>query len=121
MLIACRRGWLLVRLVLAEHNQRTHHPAGITEEVRIFFLALRKKLFQQWRADAAACLQYWSVWSDVSSAAYSMPEMMKAIPGARQFAGLIPEPQADALVNMSEHISIWISPCHSDRHRRCGW
>ena len=75
---------------------------------RLFWVTIRKEILQQWRTRriliVAAVFGVFGMTSPLM--AYFMPQMMQAIPGAEQFASLIPEPTInDALVQYVKNIS----------------
>jgi ABC-2 type transport system permease protein len=85
-----------------------HSPTPIAEELRIFGVALAKEILQVWRTRrvliVAAVFGLFGLVSPLL--AYFMPEMFKVIPGAEQFADLIPPPsQADAVIQYIKNIS----------------
>jgi ABC-2 type transport system permease protein len=102
-------GWIWMALFLRRQPlPTTHHPTPIAEELRVFGVALRKEFLQVWRTRrviiVAAVFGLFGLASPLM--AYFMPQMMKAIPGAEQFASLIPTPsQADALIQYVKNIS----------------
>ena len=103
--------WMVVFLRRQAYQRRqetpqVHHPARL--DGRIFGVALGKELLQAWRTRrvliVAAVFGLFGLTSPLM--AYFMPEMMKAIPGAEQFASLIPTPvQADAMIQFVKNIS----------------
>jgi ABC-2 type transport system permease protein len=73
-----------------------------------FFTSLRKEMIEQWRTSrllaAGAVLVFFGITSPL--AAKFLPEMMRFIPGAEQFAGLIPPPTIlDAVGQYVKNIS----------------
>lgn len=101
--------WVWMAFYLRRNAQpEPHRPARLSEELRIFGVALRKELLQAWRTRrvliVAAVFGLFGLTSPLM--AYFMPEMMKAIPGAEQFASLIPTPtQADAILQFVKNIT----------------
>lgn len=63
-------------------------------EMTIFLAALRKELLQQWRTRRVLVVMTVFILFGLTSplVARFMPEIFKSIPGAEQFAGLIPAP-----------------------------
>lgn len=77
-------------------------------ELGAFFAAVRKELVQQWRTYRILVIAAVFILFGLTSplAARFMPEMIKSIPGAEQFAGLIPTPTtADAMAQYVKNIS----------------
>ena len=77
-------------------------------EVAVFQTALRKELLQQWRTHrvliVAAVFGLFGLGSPLL--AYFTPQMLKAIPGAEQFASLVPTPTAaDAMVQYVKNLT----------------
>ena len=106
--LAILPGWVWMALFLRRQPRPAHQPAPASEELRVFGAALGKELLHAWRTRRviiiAAVFGLFGLTSPLM--AYFMPEMMKAIPGAEQFASLIPTPsQADALVQFVKNIS----------------
>jgi ABC-2 type transport system permease protein len=84
------------------------HTAPLSTEWSVFMIALRKELVQMWRTKrilvVAAVFGLFGMASPAM--AYFMPQMFKAIPGAEQFANLIPKPTVvDALTQYSKNIT----------------
>ena len=82
--------------------------APISTEWDIFMVALRKELLQMWRTKrvlvVGAVFGLFGMASPVM--AYFMPQLFKTIPGAEQFASLIPTPTVvDALMQYSKNIT----------------
>lgn len=81
---------------------------GFGWELAAFAAALRKELLQQWRTHrvlvVGAVFALFGLTSPLL--AYFTPQMVKALPGAEQFASLIPTPTtADALAQYIKNIS----------------
>ncbi len=86
----------------------TRQAPSLSIEWAVFAIALRKELVQMWRTKRllviAGVFGLFGMASPVM--AYFMPQMFKAIPGAEQFAGLIPQPTVvDALAQYSKNIT----------------
>lgn len=98
----------LVRTFPSKGSIPVRHAAPASAEWAVFGIALRKELVQMWRTKrllaVAAVFGLFGMASPVM--AYFMPQMFKAIPGAEQFAGLIPQPTVvDALTQFSKNIT----------------
>jgi len=81
---------------------------SLAREWKVFWVALRKELLQQWRTRRVlVVLAVFGLFGMTSPLmAYYMPQMFRLIPGAEQFAGLIPKPTiADALGQYIKNIS----------------
>ncbi|MBN2005728.1 MAG: YhfC family intramembrane metalloprotease [Anaerolineae bacterium] len=68
--------------------------ASLRIEWRSFIAATRKELLQQWRTRRLIIVAAVFAFVGMSSPLFAkfMPEIFRSIPGAEQFAGLIPEP-----------------------------
>ncbi len=68
--------------------------APLRVEWRSFIAATRKELLQQWRTKRVIVVAAVFAFVGMSSPLFAkfMPEIFRSIPGAEQFAGLIPEP-----------------------------
>jgi ABC-2 type transport system permease protein len=98
----------LVWLFLSNKPAQVKHTASLSVEWSVFVIALRKELLQMWRTKrvlvVAAIFGLFGMASPVM--AYFMPQMFKAIPGAEQFANLIPKPGVvDALTQYTKNIT----------------
>jgi len=98
----------LVRIFPRKDPTQVRHTAPMSAEWAVFGIALRKELLQMWRTKrllvVAAVFGLFGMASPVM--AYFLPQMFKAIPGAEQFAGLIPQPTVvDALTQFSKNIT----------------
>jgi ABC-2 type transport system permease protein len=81
---------------------------SLAREWGAFVAALRKELLQQWRTRRVlVVLAVFGLFGMASPLlAYFMPQLFTVIPGAEQFAGLIPEPTiADALGQYIKNIT----------------
>ncbi len=108
--LACVPGWIWALWMLRGEGlfRLSPHAAPVQKELKILWLAFRKEILQQWRTRRLlAIVAAFGVFGMTSPLlAYFMPEMFKAIPGAEQFAGMIPTPtQADALGQYVKNIS----------------
>ena len=74
--------------------------ASVSVEWRCFMAAVRKELLQQWRTKRVIVVAAVFAFVGMSSPliARFMPEMFRFIPGAEQFASLIPEPSVADVV-----------------------
>jgi ABC-2 type transport system permease protein len=84
------------------------HTAPLSKEWSVFMIALRKELVQMWRTKRVLVVAaVFGLFGMASPAmAYFMPQMFKAIPGAEQFANLIPKPTVvDALTQYIKNIT----------------
>jgi ABC-2 type transport system permease protein len=98
----------LVRIFPRRDPAKIRHTVPLATEWAVFRIALGKELFQMWRTKrvlvVAAVFGLFGMASPVM--AYFMPQMFKAIPGAEQFAGLIPTPTTvDALTQYTKNIT----------------
>ncbi len=87
---------------------RATAPQPLGSNLRLFWVTLQKEFLQQWRTRRvliiAAVFGLFGMFSPLL--AYFMPQMMKSIPGAEQFASLIPDPTVnDALIQYVKNIS----------------
>lgn len=102
-------GWVWAILTVRKAGLPPAAPAQpLRSELRLFWVTVRKELLQQWRTRRvliiAAVFGVFGMASPLM--AYFMPQMMRAIPGAEQFASLIPDPTInDALVQYVKNIS----------------
>jgi ABC-2 type transport system permease protein len=99
--------WLVWTFPRKDPAEARHAPS-LSSEWAVFAIALRKELIQMWRTKRVLVVAaVFGLFGMASPAmAYFMPQMFKAIPGAEQFAGLIPQPTVvDALVQYSKNIT----------------
>ena len=108
--VVCLPGWIWALWLLRKQSplvQRIQR-ASVLQELRTFRRAIQKEFLQQWRTKRLlAILAVFGVFGMTSPLmAYFMPEMFKFIPGAEQFADLIPPPtQADALIQYMKSLT----------------
>jgi ABC-2 type transport system permease protein len=99
--------WLLL-LWRKEHAPQPVYTQSTTAELGIFFAALRKELVQQWRTRRFLVVMAVFILFGLTSPllAKFTPEIIKSMPGAEKFAGLIPTPtSADALAQYIKNIT----------------
>ena len=102
-------GWIWLAILYRERSSKiTSQPVPFAGLVKTFWAALNKELVQQWRTRrvliVAAVFGLFGMASPLL--AYFMPQMFTFIPGAEQFASLIPPPTVlDALTQYSKNIS----------------
>jgi ABC-2 type transport system permease protein len=99
--------WLIWTFPRQDSAQVRHNPS-LSSEWGVFGIALRKELVQMWRTKRVLVVAaVFGLFGMASPAmAYFMPQMFKAIPGAEQFANLIPQPTVvDALTQYSKNIT----------------
>lgn len=85
-----------------------HRPRPLGEEWRRYGALLRKELLEQWRTRKALVVVVVFLLFGLTSPllARFTSEMLKAVPGAEQFAGLIPEPKtADAVTQYVKNLT----------------
>lgn len=97
-------GWTFYREGAAPARSLT----PLAHEAAVFWAAMHKELLQQWRTRrvliVAAVFALFGLASPV--VAYFTPQMLKAIPGAEQFASLVPTPTAaDAMVQYVKNLT----------------
>ena len=95
-------GWIWGNPYLARGRtgEQRHVVTPLRVEWSAFLTSLKKELIQQWRSKRLLVVMAVFILFGLSSPllAYFTPEIMKSIPGAEQFANLIPEPSVkDAL------------------------
>jgi ABC-2 type transport system permease protein len=95
---------------LFSHNKPTQvkHTTPLSKEWSVFMVAMRKELVQMWRTKRfLVVLAVFGLFGMASPVlAYFMPQVIKAVPGAEQFANLIPKPTvADALTQYTKNIT----------------
>ena len=97
----------VIWLALIFPRQNISNPP-IREDWKIFKLALRKEILEQWRTRRAlVVLAVFGAFGMMSPLlAYFTPQMLRMVPGAEQFADLVPTPTtADALAQYIKNIS----------------
>ena len=108
-LLIATPGWIWAILHVRKAGLPAAAPAQpLRSELRLFWVTVQKEMLQQWRTRRVLIIAaVFSVFGMVSPLmAYFMPQMMKAIPGAEQFASLIPDPTInDALLQYTKNIS----------------
>ncbi len=85
-----------------------HPTTPVRHEVSVFWTAFRKEMLQQWRTKRilviAAVFGLFGMFSPLM--AYFMPQIIQAVPGAAQFASLVPPPTiADAMSQYIKNLS----------------
>lgn len=101
----------LAWLILSWRAERPAAQAPVQNagsELRIFFTALRKEILQQWHTRRFLVVMAVFVLFGLTSPlmARFMPEIIKSMPGAEQFAGLIPVPTtADAMTQYIKNLT----------------
>lgn len=89
-------------------EKRPRQVIAVSAELAIFWTAVRKELMQQWRTKrllvVVAVFGIFGLISPLS--ANFMPELLRSIEGAEQFADLIPEPTAvDAMTQYIKNVT----------------
>jgi ABC-2 type transport system permease protein len=97
--------WLFIQL---KREKAVHYGTSLRHEATILGVVLQKELFQQVRTGRvlviAMILGLFGMLSPLL--AYLTPELLKMIPGAEAFAGLIPPPTAgDAMLQYHKNIT----------------
>lgn len=85
-----------------------HHPRPLGEEWRRYGTLLRKELLEQWRTRKVLVVIVVFLLFGLSSPllARFTSDLLKTVPGAEQFAGLVPEPKtADAVVQYVKNLT----------------
>jgi ABC-2 type transport system permease protein len=94
---------------LGRAEPRPPHPVwAISSELALFATATRKELYQQWRTwrvlVVGAVFLLFGFGSPLTASL--MPQLMRSIPGAEQFANLIPTPTvADAMTQYIKNLT----------------
>ena len=99
--------WLAITFKRTAPAQ-VRHTAPLLAEWAIFAAALRKELIQQWRTKRVLVVAaVFGIFGMISPLlAYFTPQMLRAVPGAEQFADLVPIPTTtDALTQYIKNIS----------------
>jgi ABC-2 type transport system permease protein len=94
MLLLLAPGLIWLWRVWRKEAGPRHTAASLSSEWRIFIAATRKELLQQWRTKRIIVVGAVFVFIGLLSplAAKFTPEIIRMVPGAEQFADLIPEP-----------------------------
>jgi len=98
-------GWSYRRLGAEEPR---HEPPPLRAEWAVYLALLRKELLEQWRTRKVIVVLAVFLLFGLTSPlmARFVSEIVRSVPGAEQFAGLIPEPKAaDAVAQYIENIT----------------
>ncbi len=98
----------LVWIFPRRKDSPVHPVSPVKHEFSVFWTALGKEMLQQWRTRrilvVAAVFGLFGMFSPLM--AYFMPQIIKAIPGAEQFASLVPTPTTmDAMAQYIKSLS----------------
>lgn len=103
-------GLLLIGLTYRRYGaaEPAHRPRPLREEWQRYGALLRKELLEQWRTRKVLVVVVVFLLFGLSSPllARFTSDLLKTVPGAEQFAGLIPEPKtADAVVQYVKNLT----------------